>query len=148
MYSKQLYVGWGDLDSNGHMRNTAFLDRSADVRMFFFSENGFPMKEFKRLGIGPVILKDTIEDRRECFLLEPIQVSMALQALSNDAARFVVVNEFHRGDLQLAARISSNVGWLDLEKRALTTPPAELAQLLRNAPRTSDFTEIPGITFP
>jgi len=33
MYSKPFIAGWGDMDSNGHMRNTAYLDRAADVRM-------------------------------------------------------------------------------------------------------------------
>ncbi len=44
MYSKTLYAGWGDMDFNSHMRNTAYLDKSGDVRMMFFSENG--------LGLG------------------------------------------------------------------------------------------------
>ena len=46
MFEKQLVAGWGDMDFNSHMRNTAFLDKSADIRMMIFSENGFPMEEF------------------------------------------------------------------------------------------------------
>ena len=38
MFEKQVLAGWADMDSNGHMRNTAFLDKSADVRMMFFSK--------------------------------------------------------------------------------------------------------------
>ena len=30
MYSKILLAGWADMDFNSHMRNTAFLDKSAD----------------------------------------------------------------------------------------------------------------------
>jgi hypothetical protein len=40
MFEKILFAGWGDMDFNSHMRNTAFLDKSADVRMMFFAENG------------------------------------------------------------------------------------------------------------
>ena len=69
MYQKTLYAGWGDMDFNSHMRNTAFLDKSADVRMLYFSENGFPMAEFVRAGVGPVIMKDEIEYHREVGLL-------------------------------------------------------------------------------
>lgn len=32
MYTKKLYAGWADMDSNSHMRNTAYLDKAADVR--------------------------------------------------------------------------------------------------------------------
>lgn len=65
MYSKTLYASWADMDFNSHMKNTAFLDKSADVRMLFFSENGFPPEEFSRLRLGPVVLKDEVEYRKE-----------------------------------------------------------------------------------
>src|SRR6266849_9892511 len=38
MFAKVLVAGWGDMDFNAHMRNTAYLDKSADVRMMYFSE--------------------------------------------------------------------------------------------------------------
>ena len=44
MYCKSFIAGWGDMDANAHMRNTAFLDRAADVRMMFFADHGFGMK--------------------------------------------------------------------------------------------------------
>jgi len=33
MFERQMLSGWGDMDFNSHMRNTAYLDKSADVRM-------------------------------------------------------------------------------------------------------------------
>ena len=74
MFEKQLVAGWGDMDFNSHMRNTAFLDKSADVRMMFFSENGFPMEEFIRRKIGPVIRRDEIEYFKEVRLLEEVRM--------------------------------------------------------------------------
>jgi acyl-CoA thioester hydrolase len=43
MYSKRLYAGWGDMDFNAHMSNTAYLNKCGDVRMMPFAENGFPI---------------------------------------------------------------------------------------------------------
>ena len=40
-FERTLYAGWGDMDFNSHMRNTAYLDKSGDIRMMFFAENGF-----------------------------------------------------------------------------------------------------------
>ena len=60
MYEKKLMAGWGDMDFNSHMRNTAYLDKSADVRMMYFADCGFPMSEFMRLRLGPIIMKATI----------------------------------------------------------------------------------------
>ena len=81
-FAKTLYVGWGDLDANGHMRNTAYLDKAADVRMYYFAEHGFPSGEFARVGIGPVVRKDEIEYYRELRLLDPVIVTLQVDALS------------------------------------------------------------------
>jgi len=39
-------AGWGDMDFNSHMRNTVYFDKSADVRMTYFAENGFRWQDF------------------------------------------------------------------------------------------------------
>ena len=57
MYRKTLYAGWADMDFNSHMKNTAYLDKTADVRQMFLIENGFPIEEFLRLRIGPVVMR-------------------------------------------------------------------------------------------
>jgi acyl-CoA thioester hydrolase len=143
-FSKTLYVGWGDLDANGHMRNTAYLDKAADVRMYYFADHGFPSREFARVGIGPVVRTDEIEYFRELRLLDSVTVTLQVDALSADGARFVLRNEFWR-DLELVARVTTTGGWLDLKARRLITPPEKLRALLGTAPRTSDFHELAGI---
>lgn len=144
MFEKHLIAGWGDMDFNSHMRNTAFLDKSADVRMMFFSEHGFPMEEFMRLQIGPVIRKDEIEYFREIRLLEDLRVSLALAGLSEDGSRFLLRNEFWRGGEQLTARVTSAGGWLDLSLRKLAAPPPALLAALRSLPETADFQSLPS----
>ena len=37
MFEHRFVAGWGDMDFNGHMRNTAYLDRGSDSRMLFFA---------------------------------------------------------------------------------------------------------------
>jgi acyl-CoA thioester hydrolase len=140
-FSKTLYVGWGDLDANGHMRNTAYLDKAADVRMYYFAEHSFPSREFARVGIGPVVRKDEIEYFRELRLLDPVTVTLQVDALSPDGARFVLRNEFWR-DAELVARVTTTGGWLDLKARKLIAPPEKLRVLLETAPRTEDFRDL------
>jgi acyl-CoA thioester hydrolase len=141
MSAKPLYVGWGDLDANGHMRNTAYLDKAADVRMYYFAEHGFPSREFARVAIGPVVRKDEVEYFRELRLLDAVTVTLQVDALSPDGARFVLRNEFWR-DAELVARVTTTGGWLDLKARKLTAPPQELRTLLEVAPRTEAFREL------
>jgi acyl-CoA thioester hydrolase len=143
MYEKTLYAGWGDMDFNSHMRNTAYLDKSADVRMMFFAENGFPMSEFIRRSIGPVITQDELQYFKEVALLQPLQVTLAVAGMSDDGSRWLMRNEFHR-DGRLAARVTSEGGWLDLKTRRLAVPPAELLTALRALPRTDEFQTLPS----
>ena len=142
MFEKRLVAGWGDMDFNSHMRNTAFLDKSADVRMMFFSENGFPMEEFSRRRLGPVVRKDEIEYFKEVRLLEELRVTLAIAGLAGDGSRFLLRNEFWRADGQLAAKVTSAGGWLDLALRKLVAPPEALLFALRSLPQTEDFQEL------
>jgi acyl-CoA thioester hydrolase len=139
MYEKTFIAGWGDMDFNSHMRNTAYLDRSADVLMMYFSENGFPMTEFMRLRIGPVIMKDEIEYFREVQMLETLKVTLSQAGHAQDGSRFLIRNEIYRSDGKLAARVTSAGGWLDLSNRRLIVPPEALLKAMQSISKTDDF---------
>ena len=139
MYEKKLLAGWGDMDFNAHMRNTAYLDKSADVRMLFFSEHGFPMREFLRMRVGPVVLKDEVEYFREVHLLDDLTITLALAGLAENGSRWLMQNEFFRPDGKTAARVTSTGGWLDLSARQLVAAPARLLETLQELPKTGDF---------
>ena len=142
-YAKEFLAGWGAMDFNRHMANTAYLDLAADVRMAFFSEHGFPPAEFRRLAIGPVMRKDELEYFREVGLHETVTVTYATLAMSEDGARFVVENEVWTARGERAATIRSTGGWLDLRARKLVAPPAELLAVFRKVPRAPGFVELP-----
>lgn len=144
MYAKVLVAGWGDMDFNAHMRNTAYLDKSADVRMMYFSENGFPMSEFVRRRLGPVVMKEGLEYFKEVGLLEQLRVTLSNAGLSEDGSRFRVRNEFFRLDETLAAKVTSEGGWLDLSTRKLVAPPEALLRALQSLARTEDFEVLPS----
>lgn len=137
-------AGWGDMDFNSHMRNTAYLDKSADARMLYFAAHGFPMSEFVKLRMGPVIMKDEIDYFKEVSLLEEVQVSLELAGLSEDGSRFRIVNSFSRHDGKLVAKVSSSGGWLDLAGRKLIAPPAGLLAALQAVTHTADFAVLPS----
>ena len=143
-YEKTLYAGWGDMDFNAHMRNTAFLDKAVDVRMMFFAENGMPMAEFARLRVGPVVMRDEVDYRSEVGLLQPLRVTLAAAGLSEDSSRFVLRNEILRPDGKLCARITTTGGWLDLDRRKLIVPPEAVLAAMRQLPRTDDFVTLPS----
>lgn len=144
MYEKTLIAGWGDMDFNAHMRNTAYLDKSADLRMMYFADAGFPMGEFQRLKLGPVVKKDEGENFKEFHLLDQVRITMALAGLSEDGGRMKLRNDFYREEV-LAARVTSSAGWFDLANRKLTCPPQALLDALRALTRSDDFEVLPNI---
>jgi acyl-CoA thioester hydrolase len=144
MYTKMLYAGWGDMDFNSHMKNTAYLDKAADVRQMYLIENGFPVEEFLRLRIGPVVMKDELEYFKEVRLQEQFRVTYALAGHASDGSRFLLRHEFFRSDGELAARVSSAGGWLNLDERKLVVPPPKLLAAMNSLEKTSDFMVLPS----
>jgi acyl-CoA thioester hydrolase len=143
-YETTLLAGWSDMDFNGHMRNTAYLEKAVDVRLQFFAAHRFGVGEFARLRVGPVVMADEVGYFREVALLETLRATLALAGLADDGSRWRLCNEFYRADGKLAARVLSIGGWLDLEARRLVAPPAPLALALAALARTADFAVLPS----
>ena len=130
---------WGEIDSNGHMRNVAYLDISANARMEFFNANGYTLTEFFGAGIGPVVLKDEIEYKREVRLAEDLTVTNELAGMSEDKTRFVFRNQFIKANGKLACKISSLVAFFDIATRKTIAPPENLMKAILSLPRSEDF---------
>jgi acyl-CoA thioester hydrolase len=130
---------WGEIDSNGHMRNVAYLDISANSRMEFFNANGYTLTEFFGAGLGPVVLKDEIEYKREVRLGEDITVTNELAGMSEDSTRFIFRNQFIKANGKLACKISSLVAFFDIATRKTIAPPENLMRAILSLPRSEDF---------
>lgn len=144
VFERSFVVGWEHLDSNGHMQNTAYLDLCVNTRFAYFSSMGFPPSEWRRLQIGPVVMRDEVDYRREFFLLDTVRVTLALAASSLDGSRFALRNEFFRADGKAAATVNSTGGWLDLAARKLIVPPDALKSAMDRLARTPDFSVLPS----
>ena len=141
-FEKLLVAGWRDMDYNSHMANTSYLDRAADVRMMYFSENGFSVEDMLSQRIGPVIMKDEIEYYREVKLLQEIRVGLACAGLAPDGSRFMLRNDFAHADGTRCASVTSTGGWLDLNQRKLIAPPEALRKAMEALPKVEGFREL------
>jgi acyl-CoA thioester hydrolase len=113
-----------------------------DCRFAYFDSLGFAPAAFQAQRVGPVVRKDELEYFRELRLLDKVTVSLMLAGVAPDASRFMLRNEIRRADGELAARITSSGGWLDLDKRRLRAPPDGLAQAVLALERTEDFSPL------
>ena len=87
-FSISTIAGWADMDANAHMANFAYVSKCVDSRMSFFNQNGFPVTEFAKRRLGPVVRRDELEYFREIALHEPITVTLALAGMAMDGSRF------------------------------------------------------------
>ena len=133
---------WGEMDQNGHMRNVAYLDLSANCRMEFFDANGYTLMDFFGAGFGPIVLKDEIEYLAEVRLAEEITITNELAGMNEEGSRFVFRNRFVRADGKLAASVSSLVMFLDLATRKKMAPPEKLLSAILSMNKSEDYTII------
>ena len=138
------FAAWADMDANAHMANVAYLSKCVDARMSFFKQHGFPVSEFAKRQIGPVVRRDELEYYREIGLLEPIKVTLEIAGMAQDGSRFRLRNEILTEDGKRAARVTSEGGWLDLAKRKLIAPPADLLEALSAMPQATEFERLPS----
>ena len=143
-YQREMIATWSDMDFNSHMRNTAYIDKSADVRMMFFDDNGFSMDKFYRLNFGPIVRSDKAVYFKEIRLQEPITIALLLGGISEDGSNFHFVNEIYNGDGKLSVRVSSECAWLDLKQRQLIAPPEDLLALMLSLSKTDDYIDLPS----
>jgi len=144
VFRYEFRAGWGEMDYNAHMGNTAYLDISADTRFRYFEANGFTAADFESAQIGPVVKRDVIEYRAEIRLQEEFSVTFELMGLSQDGSRFRLRNTFIKADGRVAAVVTTDAGWWSLESRKLVLPPAELSTAMARLSRTDDFEELPS----
>ncbi|OWW22213.1 acyl-CoA thioesterase [Noviherbaspirillum denitrificans] len=139
VYQYQYTVSWSDLDANVHMRNTGYLDYAAQTRFMYLKESGFTPADFKEAGIGPVIFSEQIAYHKEFHFLENFSVTMELGGLSEDGAKFIMVNRFYKADGRLAAEVATRGAWFNLADRRVGPPPQALNDALLRLPRTENF---------
>jgi YbgC/YbaW family acyl-CoA thioester hydrolase len=137
-YTISVAVRWGDLDGNGHVANSKYLEYATQARFQFLADNGFTYDDGRTQPVGPVVLSDFISYRRELRMGATATVSLALSGARRDGSRWQFTQTIRTGD-HLVATVTAIGGWLSLTERRLIPPPSELAKIILSLPRTDDF---------
>ena len=125
---------WADMDPNGHMRHSAYADYAADQRLILLAEWGYDIKQFARLRLGPILFREETTFLKEVYIGEEIRVDSRLRSVNEDGTRWSILHTIYKADGRVAATVVVDGAWLDLDRRKLTTPPAELATAFRELP--------------
>ena len=136
-------IRWADLDGNGHVRYSAYIDATADLRYRYFAQHGFPPGEFVAIGIGPVYTGMTAEFFREVFLGETVTITYEVAGLSPLGSRWRVRHDFLKDSGKKAVTVALEGVLLNLATRKPVLPSPELLAVMQEIPRARDFEVMP-----
>ncbi|GIV32516.1 MAG: hypothetical protein KatS3mg031_0051 [Chitinophagales bacterium] len=138
-YHKRFEIRWSDLDPNRHVANSAYSAFMSHVRMSFLHEQGFSQEKFAAYNLGPVILKEEFHYLKEVMPAETVTIDLRQSGATADM-RFVRWEHRLFNTSGLLAVFSRVIFCLiDLHKRKIATPPAELQQIFKNLEKTPRF---------
>ncbi|WP_133273249.1 acyl-CoA thioesterase [Hymenobacter radiodurans] len=142
IYEKTFTVRWADMDPNVHMRHSAYTDYAAQVRLDFLADQGFTMRRFAELRIGPILFREDTRFLKEIGMSETIRVTAELAGLNANGSRWRILHSIYKADGRLAATVTVDGAWLDLQQRKLTVPPAEIVAAFEHISRHETYADI------
>jgi acyl-CoA thioester hydrolase len=134
-------VLWSQIDSNQHMRHSAYADFAAQARIIMLESLGLTLPKLYEFKIGPVLFREELIYLREIGINEHIKVTCELTKARRDGSRWSIRHELYRGDGVKAAIIVADGAWIDMEKRKLAILPTVLSEMYMKAPRSTDYVE-------
>ncbi|HVA54888.1 MAG TPA: acyl-CoA thioesterase [Gammaproteobacteria bacterium] len=138
---REFQVRWADLDPNGHLRHTAYMDYAAQARVGFLNDCGFTLERFQKLRLGPVLFREDTRYLHEVRANERVSVTTELSGLSANDKHWRMRHRIFKAGGLLACVIDVQGAWLDLATRKIVPAPTELQDAMRKAPRTQDYSE-------
>lgn len=132
-------VLWSQIDSNNHLRHSAYADFGAQARLEILNKLGFDAKVLAELKIGPILFREELIYMREIAPGDNVKVTCEMSHCRKDGSRYSFSQAIYRGDGIQAAQINIQGAWIDIEKRKLTGLPADWADKFMHIPKTKDF---------
>ncbi len=138
-FSRTYAVKWADLDTNGHLRYSVYIDYAVDSQFRSLEEHGYTPKKLMELGFGPVILRMETRYQREVTFDETVTDSLKLTGMSPDGARWKSRHDIAKSNGEMAATIKLEGVWVDVHTKQAIAPPPDFLQILNSLPHTDDF---------
>jgi acyl-CoA thioester hydrolase len=141
-YTGKYDIRWSDLDANGHVHYSAYIDAAADLRYRFFTERGFPPDAFLKAGVGAVYSSVEAHFLRETLVGESISINYSLVGISPKGIRWKIHHDIFKSNGKKAVVINLEGLLLDLSSRRPIPPSQELLAVFDQIPRSPIFEEL------
>ncbi len=132
-------VMWSQIDSNNHLRHSAYADFGAQARIEILAKIGFDSRQLTQLNIGPILFKEELIYMREISPSDSVKITCEMSKCRKDGSRWSFTQGIYRGDGIQVAQINTQGAWLDMSTRKLATLPLEWAEKFMQIPKTKDF---------
>ncbi|HEY9008270.1 acyl-CoA thioesterase [Ohtaekwangia sp.] len=138
-FNLPIQIRWSDIDQNRHLRHSAYYDYGAMARMIFLSEHGITTQKLDELKIGPILFREEALFKREITLDDKITLDVELTRAAKDFSRWSLRHNFFKQDGTLAANVTVDGAWIDLERRKLAIPNEFIQGIFSEFPRAAAF---------
>lgn len=130
---------WSDIDANMHIKNTAYNDMFIQYRLTMLAKWGYGMKQFKKLGIGPMIIHEHLYYIKEVRADYPVYIDLFLKGNSEDWKYMQFAQHLYNQQGELSCYLDLTLVWLDIRERKIAVPPAEMLTALNSLEKTDDY---------
>ena len=138
-FIQDVQVRWSDLDPNFHLRHSVYYDWGAFCRVEFFNSIGLTMGQMRQNKIGPILLREECAFRKEIRSSDKVTIDVKFIKAKKDFSRFTIQHDIKKNENVLAAILTVDFAWMDMEIRRLGTLPKEFQDVLNEYPRDKDF---------
>jgi acyl-CoA thioester hydrolase len=132
-FSRTYAVKWADLDTNGHLRYSVYIDYAVDTQFRSLENHGVTPKKLMELGFGPVILRMETRYSYEVTFDETVVDWFKMAGLSPDGARWKSRHDIVKSNGDTAATIKLEGVWVDVHTKQAIAPPPDLLEILNSA---------------
>jgi len=130
---------WSDLDPNFHVRHSVYYDYGAFCRIQFLAAHGITAQFMQIQQFGPIIFREECVFKKELLLSDSVTIDVKLVKARKDASRWTMQHQIFKDNEILAAVLTLDGAWMDIQKRKLTIPPPEVQRTFELAAKTEGF---------
>ena len=112
------------VDKNGHVSEAGYLT-VANLAYWQICENVGLLKLYDKYKISGIVFDTYLEFKKEVFEGEEVMINLRFN-IGNDTRKIVRLLDIYDRENGLVVKITSNGGFLDLEKRKIVEPPKKI----------------------
>ena len=112
------------VDKNGHVSEAGYLT-VANLAYWQICEKVGLLKLYEKYKISGIVFDTYLEFKKEVFEGEQVMIKLRFSML-DDTRKIIRLLDIYDREKRLVVKITSNGGFLDLEKRKIVEPPKQI----------------------